>query len=254
MNLGKLDLILNRDGFVIFICGPKEYGKTDKALFLGEYCYIRDFRREISTNIQTESYMIEKQITSLPDLRDWLQTGGRKLFILDEAGKVIRKMGFMTKLNQEMMDILQLIRHYDAGFVGIAPSETFIDNNFLNTDILDAKIRKLSKTTAKVFDYLNQATYFLYDIPRTSIRFNSKDIAVFSHERQVILSELPLCCQIAYEYASGSSFCKIGKLHDLHPEEVKRMMRKHLKHEPSHLTNKQEDTKSIEVESKAEAI
>ena len=84
---------------------------------------------------------------------------------MDEAGKHIRKSRFMTQKNILIMDTIQLIRHYDAGFIGIAPSESFINNNFLNTDILDAKIRKIKKDVAIVFDYLIKESYFLYGIP-----------------------------------------------------------------------------------------
>lgn len=75
----------------------------------------------------------------------------------------------------------------------------------MNTDILDAHIRKLTKTTAEVRDYLQNDTYYLEDISRTSINFNSKHIAEFTLDRPVILSELPLCCQIAASYSSSGN-------------------------------------------------
>lgn len=128
LNLGPLVKILERDGYIIYISGPKERGKTDCALLLGEVSYLRKYRTKIATNIVVESYMIERQITNLPDLKQWLTEPGKKLFILDEAGLSIPKLRFMSAMNVEIMKLLQMIRHYDAGFIGIAPSTKNIDS------------------------------------------------------------------------------------------------------------------------------
>lgn len=231
--LGWLDVVLDRDGYVIFICGGKEKGKTDFALFLGEYSFFMGYRTKIATNIKAETpdYSI-RQITNLPDLKEWLRGSGRKLFILDEAGMHVGKLRFMTQKNIEILKILQLIRHYDAGFIGCAPSESFIDNNFLNTDILDAKIRKLSKKKAKVYNYLHRESSFLFDIPPTSTRFNSKDIASFSMTKKTDLSAMQECCRVFYLYAQGYTFRDIGNTFDppKNPKLVQDLMRKHGKH------------------------
>lgn len=235
MTLEKLDQILSRDGFVIFISGAKEKGKTDFACLLAEYCYLKGFRTKIATNIKTESYMIERQITDFPALNQWIQTSGKKLYILDEAGKSLKKLRFMSAMNLQVMEIIQLIRHYDAGFIGIAPSPAFIDSAFLNTDILDLHIKKLSKNVAIVRDYLDNSTYFLYAIPRTSINFNSKDIADFKMKPDTLLSEMPLCCQVATIYGSTGSYKNIMTAFKLKPEQVRRLLREHCQH--SAITN-----------------
>lgn len=240
--LGSLDIILDRDGYVIFVCGAKEKGKTDFSLWLGEYSFFMGYRTKIATNISAEAsdYSI-RQITNLPDLKEWLAGSGRKLFILDEAGKHIRKLRFMTQKNIEMMDIIQVIRHFDAGFIGIAPSETFIDNNFLNTDILDAKIRKINKKVAKVYNYLHKESSFIYDIPPTSIFFNSKDIARFSMTKKADLTKMGDCCRVAHLYEKDMSFKEIGETFapPKHKQECKRLLQKHLSH-ASQVTTHQE--------------
>jgi hypothetical protein len=230
ITLGKIDQILQRDGFIIYIGGAKEKGKTDFGLFLGEYCYLKGFRKKIATNIETESYMIEKQITNLPDLKVWLMESKRKLFILDEAGLSIPKLRFMSNMNIEIMKVLQMIRHYDAGFIGIAPSTKNIDSTFMDTDILDAQVKKISKTLAIVKDYLQNESYFIEDIPRTSITFNSKHIAIFNMEKEAIMADLPLCCQVAVVYGNTGSYDNIQKTFDLKPEQVRRLLREHCKH------------------------
>lgn len=228
--LGPLEQILQRDGYIIYISGAKEKGKTDFGLFLAEFSHINKYRTKISTNIETESYMIEKQITNLPDLKQWLEEKGRKLFILDEAGLSIPKLRFMSSMNIEIMKILQMIRHYDSGFIGIAPSTKNIDSTFMNTDILDAHIKKLTKKVAKVKDYLQNDTYFLEDIPKTTINFNSKHIAEFKMERTLILTDLPLCCQVAFSYGQKVSTAQIAQAFKLHKEEVRRLLQEHCKH------------------------
>jgi hypothetical protein len=239
--LGSLVLVLNRDGFVIFVSGAKEEGKTDISLLLGEICYSLKFRTHIATNIKTSSYMVQKQITDYDSLSKWLRGPGRKLYILDEAGTHLKKMRFMSAKNQLIMDTIQLIRHYDAGFIGIAPSEIFIDNNFLNTDILDAKIKKISLHQAKVTDYFNKQAYFLLDIPRTSIAFNSKDIAEFTLHSKTPLKELPLCCAVARVYAETGSYKAVSNSFDnMNPKEIRRHLRNHLKHIDLPLTTQPE--------------
>ncbi len=225
-----MEQILQRDGYIIYISGAKEKGKTDFGLFLAEFSHINKYRTKISTNIETESYMIEKQITNLPDLKDWLQEKGKKLFILDEAGLSIPKLRFMSSMNIEIMKILQMIRHYDAGFIGIAPSTKNIDSTFMNTDILDAHIKKITKRVAKVKDYLQNDTYFLEDIPKTTINFNSKHIAEFKMERTLILSELPLCCQVAASYSSTGNMGQVATAFKLEKMQIQRLIRKHCQH------------------------
>jgi hypothetical protein len=225
-----LNPILQRDGFIIYVSGAKEKGKTDFSLLLAEIAYLKKFRVKIATNIETESYMIEKQIVNLPDLKEWLQESKRKLFILDEAGLSIPKLRFMSTMNIEIMKILQMIRHYDSGFIGIAPSTKNIDSTFMNTDILDAHIRKVTKTLAYVKDYLQNDTYYLEGIPRTSINFNSKHIAEFLMEKETITTDMPLCCQVAAIYGKKVSTSQIAKAFNLHKEEVRRLLQDHCKH------------------------
>lgn len=100
----------------------------------------------------------------------------------------------------------------------------------MNTDILDAHIKKINKTTALVKDYLENDTYFLEEIPRTSITFNSKHIAEFKMERTAILADSPLCCQIASSYASLGNMKHVGAAFKLEPEQVRRLLRQHCKH------------------------
>lgn len=231
--------LLTLDGFVFFIEGPKGKGKTNLALLIAEICFIFKYRLNIASNIKTQCYYVE-HIDNYPDLETWLKRhNGKKLYILDESGKHIARMGFMSGQNKNFMNLLQLIRHYDCGFIGIAPSEKRIDSGFTNTDILDAKITKLTLKTAKVLDYFNNICYFLNDLPKTSIIHSSKDLADFNMEKQIDLKKLDDCCQFAHYYYKFGSFHKALKAMGLpeQPEAGKRLLLKHLAHsDPSRLT------------------
>ena len=102
-----LDL-LSQDGFTIFIRGGKEHGKTNLAMLICEICHELGLRKHFATNIKTESYYI-KQVANKPDLDTWLQKNrGLKTYIMDELGKNLRKFGFASKKNQDLMDVIQL--------------------------------------------------------------------------------------------------------------------------------------------------
>jgi hypothetical protein len=229
-----LDLLC-QDGFTIFVRGGKEHGKTNLAMLLMEIAHEFGLRKHFATNIKTESYYID-QITNKPDLDTWLQKKkGLKTYACDELGKNLKKFGFATKKNQSMMDVIQLIRHFDCGFIGMAPHGKFVDSGFLiANDILDADIRKISKTTAKVIDYLHGETYFWCDIPATNIIHNGKDIAKFEMEKPEDLTNAPLCCKLAAYAAklheNEASMGKIGRMFGLNSEQAKRELIKHLKH------------------------
>lgn len=229
--LGSLDNILQKDGFIIFIEGAKEKGKTDFALLLAEWCYTFGYKTRITSNIKAEGYMIENQITDKQTLETWLNEKGQKLFVFDELGKHLKRNRFMSSKNVEILDLCQLIRHYDAGLIGIAPSSIFIDSKFLNTDVLDAKVKKFTKKTAKINNYLSKETYFLNDVPRTSIKFDSKDIAMFTEKPKVELDKLPLCCRVALVYAMEGTYKRVlEEIPEIsHPEQVRQKLIKCIK-------------------------
>jgi hypothetical protein len=242
--------LLNLDGFIFFVKGNKGKGKTNLALLLSEVCYGYGYRKHIATNIQCQSFFV-KQITNYPDLEHWLvTTKGKKLYILDESGQHIGRMGFMSSKNRNFMDMLQKIRHYDCGFIGIAPSEKRVDSGFLNTDILDAQIKKITLTSAKVTDYYNNDCYFLTDLPRTSIKYNSKDLALFNMEKEEDVKSMTDCCKAAKYYSLTKNYTATGKYFSppLVAEQVKRLIIKHCEHGNSRLTYPVEVIPSAESE------
>lgn len=224
--------LLSQDGFVIFVSGGKEHGKTNFSMLLNEFCFFSKIRKHFATNIGVSSYYMEK-LNTYPDLKDFLEKKhGKKTYTMDELGKILKRMGFATKGNQGLMDIIQLIRHYDCGFIGNAPSERFVDSNFLNADILDAHIKKITKTTAKVIDRLHNCSYFINDIPRTSLIHNGKDIATFLMEKPIDVKGLKDCCKAARYLRQTKNYENAGKFFDPPKcaEQVKRLIIQHCDH------------------------
>jgi len=208
----ELENLLSQDGFIVFVEGKKGSGKTNFSMLLLEICHNFNLRTNFATNIETKCDYIKK-IDNYYKLESWLQNdSGKKLYVLDEAGKHIKKMRFMTDQNLKFMELLQLIRHYDAGFIGVAPSSSFIDSSFLNTDILDARVRKLNKSTVKVVDYLSNSVYLIHRVPKTSIRHNGKDIALFNMNKEKIeMSSLPQERKAYLLYAELGNYKQVGE-------------------------------------------
>jgi len=203
--------VLSSPAFVMFICGPRDSGKTNKGLRFAEHCYLKYGVRHIATNIYTESYMIEQQVTNYPDLQNYLKKKGRKLFILDELGKAMGKMDFMTRLSKEILKVVELVYHFDCGLIGIAPSEKVVNNTFLDNDLLDLEIiSERNRTSAKAIDFIHKRSITLLNINRTSIPYNRRDIAKFTLEKEAFLeNQERVCCQIAMMRARGMTYDQI---------------------------------------------
>lgn len=169
---------------VVFIYGRRNSGKTDFSLLIAEILYDNQVLKHIATNITiTQSHFPTEYITSLEDLESWCKNNrGNKLFILDEAGKTIRRRSPMSKLNIEMLDQLQVLRHYSLNFILVAPAEKYIDNAALGSDILDITVNKFDFKTPKValwVDHMEEQEILLRDIPRTSVGFDTLSVATF---------------------------------------------------------------------------
>lgn len=221
--------LFSEESAVIMMSGGKGDGKTDFALRMGEEAYEEGLIQRIGTNMRTDDERVE-HVGNLPDLKSWLSLKGDKYFMLDEAGKVINRMRFMSTLSVMIMGIIQLVRHYDATFTAIAPSETFIDSNFLNTDILDCKIKKIGLEFAEVKNFLTRQVYTLGDIERTNIRFWSKDVATFTLKKPFDVKSFSPEERCALAYSKGMSMDTIGKSFEtpMHRQQVARSIRKYL--------------------------
>lgn len=178
-----LKRLFRQSSSVNFISGKRDSGKTDFGLLLlqtGKEAGIFD---KIGANVTTRDDPNIEYICFFDRLEDWLKTPGRKAFLLDEMGKHLYRMSFMSRMTKMILGICQLVRKFDAHLIGIAPNADLVNKMFFNTDLLDCLMEKLSKKTCLVNNMATHSRpYRIEHIPRTSIRFLTKDIALFGEK------------------------------------------------------------------------
>jgi len=169
---------------IVLITGRMDSGKTDFALLLAEVCLETEIVKEVGTNIKVKDPRFTR-ITSVPALKSWLlHTPGPKLFILDEAGCHIDARRPMAKINKELRHCAFLLRKYRSKMILISQRGEDIESTFRAPDIWLATFKKTSKTTAICVSDLWEDPVVIEDIPRTSIKYDTYDIAPFSLEAQ----------------------------------------------------------------------
>jgi len=211
--------------------GRRGTGKTDFSLLIMEILAKYSIMKNFATNIRIYKAPFPVQhITNLQDLEFWCQnTRGRKLFILDEAGKSLRRRTPMSALNVKLLDQLQILRKYMLSLIIICPHEKYIDSATMGSDVLDAIIIKPNFKNPKValyYDVMEETEICFTEIPRTSIHFNTWDIAPFQLKRSEQFPRFSdKTLNLLWEWANGKPYKKLG----LHPMELNRMVRKFVK-------------------------
>jgi len=228
----------------LIIFGRRETGKTDFALLISEILYNAGIVKAVATNIKiyTSPFHIEP-ITNLEDLRFWSKNNpGRKLFLFDEYGKAMRRRSPMSSLNVKLIDRLQVLRKFKTSTVAITVNEKYVDNASLGSDVLDGYFMKPNYKNPKIAlynDLLEMWTRTLRGIPRTSIHFDTWDVAPFTEfgEKRKPAFKTKEKSQ-AWDLCHGSS----GKALGLHPQQVNRIWTKILRYymelEQSQITTK----------------
>lgn len=215
----------------LIIFGRRETGKTDMALFIAEILYEQGLVKEFATNIKIyESPFPFKHITNLDDLRLWSSdTVGRKLFLFDEYGKAFRRRSPMSSLNVKLIDDLQILRKHKLSTIAMTVDEKYVDNNSLGSDMLDGIFIKFDYNNPKValyHDLLEDFQKRIIGIPRTSIRFDTWDVAPFREHGE---NQKPAFkdADIAklWELTHGKTGDDLG----LHGQQVSRLWRKYVK-------------------------
>jgi len=145
-----LQRIFKQSSSIGFISGKRDDGKTSLAFLLLESAKDDGLLDKIAGNVRLSGEAEVEYIPYYDRFQDWLKTKGRKGYVLDELGQHLNRMRFMTEKSKLIMDVCQLVRKFNAHLIGIAPSEEFINKLFLNTDILDYRMKKMSRKIAKV--------------------------------------------------------------------------------------------------------
>lgn len=222
--------VFQQSSSITFIAGKRDSGKTAFGLLLLQVGLSEGLFSQVASNITMREPSGVAYICYYDDLETWLQVPGKKAFILDELGVHLNRMAFMSKKSQLILKTCQLIRKYDAHLIGIAPNEDFINRHFLNRDILDMYIKKLSRKTCVIKNYVTQNTYTITDIPNTSYPFRSKDIALFEeanpNPKPELEGEMPYDQKLLLLYAKYHSLRAVGKILGIHHATVAYQLKK----------------------------
>ena len=213
----NLKRLFRQSSSVNFISGKRDSGKTDFGLLLlqtGKEIGIFD---KIAANVTTHNDSTIEYICYFDRLEDWFKTKGKKAFLLDEMGKHLYRMSFMSRMTKMILGICQLVRKFDAHLIGIAPNADLVNKMFFNTDLLDCLMEKLSRKTCLVNNLaIHSRPYRIENIPRTSIKFLTKDIALFGekdpNKAKEQFDNLPSFEQAAQLYLTHRSLRKVANI------------------------------------------
>ena len=231
--------------FIVFICklfkrgtsafliilGRRDTGKTDFGLLISEIVAREGIIKHVATNIKIyDSPFPIEHITSLDDLKSWVKnTSGRKLFIFDEFGKAMRRRMPMSSLNIHLIDQFQILRKYKLSTIAITVNEKFIDSAVLGTDLLDGYFRKPNYKNRKIalyFDLLENVTQALRGIPKTSIHYDTWDVAPFKeHSDTLPIQFKDKHLEILWKWSHGATGTELH----LHPQQINRITRKFIR-------------------------
>jgi len=215
----------------LIIFGRRETGKTDFSLLIAEILFQKSVIENFASNIKIyNSPFPIKHITNLDDLRLWTgDTVGKKLFIIDEFGKAMRRRTPMSSLNIKLIDEFQTLRKFKLSTIAVTVDEKYIDSTALGSDILDGIFIKPNYKNPKVAIYLDTLESFrkrINDIPRTSVDFDTWDVAPFKEHRE---STKPAFkdrdLNVLWDWSQGKTVKALG----LHPMEINRLLRKFVK-------------------------
>ena len=162
---------------IIIIEGRMGTGKTDFALFLAENLLYWNIIDEVATNIRVQHEKF-RHISSLAELEAWLKSSkSRKLFILDEAALYVDARNPLSAMNRKFRHFVFLLRKFNAKLIAIA--QRSIDMESAVRELCLATITKLSKKYAVITSDLLSEPVELFNIPKTTVKFDTYDIAEF---------------------------------------------------------------------------
>jgi len=218
----------------LIVFGRRQSGKTDFALFIAECLYHLGIVKHIATNIKTfDSHIPIDHVISLQHLKSWcIEKKGRKLFVFDEVGKALRRRTPMASLSVKLIDELQILRKHKLSILAITPNEKYIDRVALGSDILDGYFEKPDFKNQKIalyIDFLESYAHTFFDIPATTIGFDTYDSAPFtefSKEKPKFKDE---DTAKIWDWANGKKISELGLARTQFHRILKKFLRETLK-------------------------
>lgn len=206
---------------ICIVTGRMGFGKTDFSLLIAEKLLERNIVKFVGTNIKTQDERID-YITNVHQLKQWMQKKGNKLFILDEAGIHVDSRSALSKLNKEIRKIAFLLRKFDGKMILVSQRIEDLDTTFRSSDIWLATFHKINLKTCIIEANPLPEPVILYDIPRTSIPYDTKDIALFGFELTEGLETTE--DKLLTEWVECGNFRKVALKHGMYTMQVKRII------------------------------
>ena len=217
---------------IVFVTGRYDFGKTDFSLYIAETLLKYGVIKRFATNIKVlDSLGYDyTYITNLVDLRKWVKNPKHvsKLFILDEAGVNVDRRNPLGKLNREIRHLGFLLRKYRGRLIFVSQRAKDIESTFEDTDIWLATFKKTSRTTARLITNVDPDPIEIFDIPPTSFKFDTYDIAPFTTEPTSFNADT-LERKILLDWLEHGKYSRTAKKFNLHIQQVKRIILKEVK-------------------------
>jgi len=215
---------------IIFITGRMGRGKTDFGLLISELALFFGWVKHVATNIKVFDERFT-HITSYAELMSWMKLNmQKKLFTFDEASSNIPRRNPQAPLNKKITDIAIKLRKYRGHLIFIAVSQQLVDSIFeYIPDLVLGEFYKLNETTAVFKSQIFGDPIIVRNIPPTTVKFDTYDIAPFT----VMPSTEGLqwmCCKVAKRYAEVRNLSKVANEFGILREQAKRLLIKHIQH------------------------
>ena len=221
--------LFNDPAPIVFITGRHGRGKTDFGLLIAEILLKNGIIKKFGSNIKvldSKGYDYT-HITNLVRLKRWLKKPKRihKAFILDEAGIHADRRNPLGRLTREFRYLGFLLRKYRCKLMLISQRSKDIESTFADTDIWLGTFKKISKTEAILISNIFEEPYYISDIPKTSIQFDTYDIAPFTLEPEKLSEEMDTFeMKILCDWLECGSYNKVAKKYGMFAQEVKRIV------------------------------
>jgi len=215
-----------------FVTGRMGKGKTNFSLLLCELALIKRWVRHVATNIKVDDPRFLR-ITSFPQLESWLKANSqKKLFNFDEASSNISRRTPLARLNKQIIDLAFKLRKYRAHLIIVAVSRQLVDSTFdAIPDLVLAEFRKVSRDKAVLTSPIFDDDIILYNIPSTTVKFDTYDIAPFTLTAPEGQGIQLLCCKVAKKYLEIHNMQRIAEeLCIPSRKHVQLLLMKHLRH------------------------
>lgn len=222
--------ILFENPIVILMLGDWRQGKTDTSLLIAYLAKKWGLIDKIGTNIWTFNDPDVDHIPSLQKLRTWLHFDRLiKLFIFDEGLKHVYRRTAMSKKNVGVIEILAELSKGHGRMIVCSQIDK-IDTDILNPAFTRAVfVKKAKKVMFCKSKHFKPRTF--YNLPKSPIKFDPDKLAPFIStevSKKTDLEKGSEIYEVARFYSKGKSLSWIKREMDLHPEKVKRDIRKAL--------------------------